>query len=159
MQRGCREGQAEDETQLLHCISLRVLCFLRNPLQNLASLSTPDLGRIIMPWYLSQLHLLPLRHDFFVQPWPSQNSLCRPGWPPIHRKPPAAASWMLGLKAWTTTKLSNAVTILDMFLSDPKTWTSQNLHTGEVLSSKVPWSISSETSYGSSLGGSSSRNL
>jgi hypothetical protein len=32
----------------------------------------------------------------------SWNSLCRPGWPWIHRHPPSFASRILGLKAWVT---------------------------------------------------------
>ena len=41
------------------------------------------------------------RQGFSVQPWLSQNSLCRPGWPRI-QKSACSASRVLGLKACAT---------------------------------------------------------
>jgi hypothetical protein len=38
------------------------------------------------------------RQGFSVYRWLSWNLLCRPGWPWIHRDPPASVSWVLGLK-------------------------------------------------------------
>lgn len=46
------------------------------------------------------------RQCFFVQPWLSQNMLCRPDWHQTYRESPATASRVLGLKAWTTVPLS-----------------------------------------------------
>lgn len=36
------------------------------------------------------------------QPWPTWNSLWRPGWPPTHRDLGSSGSWVLGLKLCAT---------------------------------------------------------
>lgn len=42
-----------------------------------------------------------LRWSCSLSPWLSQNSLCRPTWPPTHRYLPASTFWVLGLRART----------------------------------------------------------
>ena len=70
-------------------------------------------------FFLLSLHLIFLIHACFIYlfiyfwffktgflcsfgAWAGTNS-CRPGWPQTHKDSPASASWVLGLKACTTT--------------------------------------------------------
>lgn len=60
---------------------------------------------IHMPYLPSYRHMKIhfLRQGLTLQLWLSWNLRCRPGWPRTHKVPLAPLSYMLGLKACTTT--------------------------------------------------------